>query len=125
MRLRTLGKIISAGFFVTVLAACGGGSSNSGCAPSNPNCNAGISGPTINALGVDGPLLSAEVNVFGLQDYIDNGTAAASLLAAPTQSNAATGLIDDLELISNLGTGPFVLVVTAGILGFGYFDGYN
>lgn len=113
MRLRTLGKIISAGFFVTVLAACGGGGSNSGCSADNPDCNTGQLGATINALGVDGPLLDAAVDVFALQDYLDSGTGAPSLLTSAIRSNATTGLIDNLELNSSAGVGPFVLVVTA------------
>ena len=85
MRLISLGKLLGAGFLATVLAACGG-SGSSTTSNTEPEL-----GPTINALGVDGPLLSAAVEVFGLQDYIDNGTGATSLLAAPTQSDAATG----------------------------------
>ena len=38
---------------------------------------------------------------------------AASQLASPARSDAATGLINDLELAFDAGVGPFMLVVTA------------
>ncbi|MDB4542310.1 hypothetical protein N9211_01435, partial [Pseudomonadales bacterium] len=57
--------------FAVVLTACGGGSDGQD-EPAEP--------VVINAMGVDGPLLNAQVEVFTLADYIINGENSTSLL---------------------------------------------
>ena len=104
MHLPSLGKWFCASFFAVVLTACGGGSDGQD-EPAEP--------VTLNALGVDGPLLNAQVEVFTLADYIINGDSSTSLLLAPTRSSASTGLVDNLTLSITSVLDALVLVVTA------------
>ena len=69
---------------------------------------------TISIFGLDGPLAGADVAVYGLQAYIDaSPELPGNLLAVPATTDPVTALADDLELVSNAGSGPFVVVVTA------------
>lgn len=106
MHLPSLGKWFCASLFAVVLTACGGGSDGQD-EPAEP--------VAINAMGVDGPLLNAQVEVFTLADYIINGENSTSLLLsdAPVRSDASTGLIDNLTLSITSVLDALVLVVTA------------
>ena len=107
MRLRTLGKFCVTGLFISVLAACGGGS-NSNSGPTDPE-----TGNLISVFGSDGPMAGADVAVYGLQDYIDNNDSAENLLAAPATTDPVTALADNLELALDAGLGPFVVEISA------------
>jgi hypothetical protein len=102
-------KWLAAGVLLSVLAACGGGSSSSGCIGSE--CGAPELG-TIDAMGTDGPLTFALMSIERLDDWIADAASANLLKGIPVSSNAE-GLADDLELIDSAGSGPFVLEVTA------------
>ncbi|MDB4529205.1 hypothetical protein N9193_04830, partial [Pseudomonadales bacterium] len=106
MHLPSLGKWFCASLFAVVLTACGGGSDGQD-EPAEP--------VVINAMGVDGPLLNAQVEVFTLADYIINGENSTSLLLsdAPVRSDASTGAIDNLTLSITSVLDALVLVVTA------------
>ena len=107
MRLRTLGKFCVTGLFISVLAACGGGS-NSNSGPTDPE-----TGNLISVFGSDGPMAGADVAVYGLQDYIDNNDSAENLLVAPATTDPVTALADNLELALDAGLGPFVVEISA------------
>ena len=71
---------------------------------------------TINIMGVDGPLAGADIAVYDLQDYLDADLEIEkpdTLLAAPATTDPVTALADNLALVSDAGTGPFLIVVTA------------
>ena len=104
MYLRTLGKLCVAGLIVSVLAACGSGSGSGSSSRQESN--------TISVFGLHGPLAGADVAVYGLQAYIDaSPELPGNLLAVPATTDPVTALADDLELVSNAGLGPFVVVV--------------
>ncbi|MEZ7984711.1 MAG: hypothetical protein QMB64_02675, partial [Pseudomonadales bacterium] len=92
--------------FVSVLAACGGGGSSS-AAPEPEEAN------TISVFGSDGPMAGADVFVYDLQDFIQNGPEAEDLLATPATTDPVTGLADNLELSLDAGIGPFVVGIFA------------
>jgi hypothetical protein len=105
MYLRTLGKLFVTGLFVSVLAACGGGSSSAAPEPEEAN--------TISVFGSDGPMAGADVIVYDLQDFIQNGPDSDGLLATPATTDPVTGLADNLELSLDAGIGPFVVGIFA------------
>ena len=107
MRLRTLGKFCVTGLFVSVLAACGGGGGSSSAAPEPEEAN------SISVFGSDGPMAGADVFVYDLQDFIENGPDSENLLAAPATTDPITGLADNLELSLDAGIGPFAVGIFA------------
>ena len=109
MRVSNLAKWAATGFLTGILAACGGSSSSdgpdsSGCLPTNPDCQ--IAPETISALGADGPLVNASFRVLRLAEFLNN---TADTLVEAGLRTGADGLIDDAELVSDSGNGPFLL----------------
>ena len=70
-------------------------------------------GNPISIMGVDGPMAGADIEVYDLQDFLDDPNAASSLLYQPATTDIITALADDIELTLNAGVGPFMVVVTA------------
>ena len=107
MCLRSWAKYFTVSFFVLVLTACGSGSSNQDA--TSPEVE-----DTISILGSDGPMAGAKVEVFVLQEYLNDSETDNNLLVADeTTTDELTALADNLELKLNAGTGPFMVVVKA------------
>ncbi|MDB4806678.1 thrombospondin type 3 repeat-containing protein [Pseudomonadales bacterium] len=99
---------------VVFLAACGGGQGSSVTdSPSPPNEQDIAPLASLNVMGVDGPMAGADVAVYDLQSYLDDPQNVVSLLAQPTQTDRLTARADQLELIENIGFGPFIIIIAA------------
>lgn len=115
MRFISLAKLAATSMVLGFLASCGGSSSSSGCLANDLSCQG--TPETINALGSDGPLANAVVEVFRLQDYLNGAPAPENLVLEAGTLSGSDGLINNLELKLTAGTGPFVLQVSANPAG--------
>ena len=93
----------------TLIGCSGGGNSDPAAA--------GNSGPAvgnaISVFGVDGPMAGADVAIYDLQSYLDDPLTENNLLAQLETTDTQTALADDLELALNVGSGPFMVVISA------------
>ncbi|MBT8151474.1 MAG: thrombospondin type 3 repeat-containing protein, partial [Gammaproteobacteria bacterium] len=114
MFLRNTARLAALGLLSFILVACGGSSSSTSCASVNANCNDPVQ--SFNALGADGPMAFAIIELFRLSDYLLSPIGAPNLLDASARSDAngqALGLnISQSDGNGNPpGAGPFVLQV--------------
>ena len=74
---------------------------------------------TINVMGVDGPMANATINLYKLQDYVDNYNPTTNVRSTSGLTPVATGFSDELGMLENLpmsfdsGNGPFLIEVTS------------
>ena len=104
MRLGLIQKLSVIATFAVALSACDFDSQDT---PEREQGN------PIDIMGVDGPMAGADVEVYDLQAFLDDPSAAGSLLFQPATTDPVTALADDIELTLDAGVGPFMIVVTA------------
>ena len=74
---------------------------------------------TINVMGVDGPMANASINIYKLQDYLNNfsattnATSTAGLTPVASGISDSLGMLDSLPMDLNSGNGPFLIEVTS------------
>ena len=74
---------------------------------------------TINVMGVDGPMAYATINLYKLQDYLDNYNPTTNVRSTSGLTAVATGVSDGFGMLENLpmdfdsGNGPFLIEVTS------------